>query len=662
MASVATTIQVLTGPNTMNSQKYIQKAIVMCQSGNFSGACTAMDNYCKKNTHDIDAWMLLGNIYGQIQKLTEAAACFRHVLGINKAATGATLSLARTHHQLGEYGKAIELYLITIKHSPENWSHYFLLGNAYKEIGDYPKAVNAYARALNLSSENLEILNNLAGAYAMTGDYRRSEKCYKKILDLNPHHAETYANLSRLHQSQGAYTLALDWIEKAISNDQNNHVYHKLRGSYYVACSRFREACDSFNKAVEIRTDDINSWLQLANTYLAQGKTDDAIRVFNKLRLMNVDPENVSAGMALAYELKAEHHFALKELEPYLGAAKLSPAIATIYGMVAPQVKLEDDAIIKLGKTIQHQDTSAADKQRVHFVLGNLYDIKDRYDDAFRNYQAANNLYTHDASIARHTKLFDRYIEFFDRHYFSSAPVIAAGTYVPIFIVGMPRSGTSLAEKILSSHPDVYGAGELDNIYRIAQGMPGQYPECLKDMPADTLKQLANEHLANLATYSDGHKYTVDKMPSNFLYLGLIHVLFPNAKIIHCLRHPIDTCLSCYFQDFGVRLPYASDLTALGQYYKLYDRLMTHWKEVLTMPIYDLKYEALVADQAGESKRIFEFCGLEWDTQYLNYHEDKRLINTASYNQVRKPIYNRSVNKWMRYKSHLKPLINELDN
>ena len=232
----------------------------------------------------------------------------------------------------------------------------------------------------------------------------------------------------------------------------------------------------------------------------------------------------------------------------------------------------------------------------------------------------------------------------------------------PVFIVGMPRSGTSLTEQILASHPEVFGAGELNDINESIAKLPAMirnnntYPGCIKDLNQEIADKLAQEYLTRLDSFSTEKKRITDKMPHNFVNLGLISLLFPEARIIHCLRDPRDTCLSLYFQDFGWIHPYATRLENLGNYYVQYKRLMKHWTSVLDTPILTIQYEDIISDQEHISRELVNFCGLDWHDDCLQFYASTRTVATASYDQVRQPIYKKSIGRWKNYEKHLDPL------
>ena len=304
-----------------------------------------------------------------------------------------------------------------------------------------------------------------------------------------------------------------------------------------------------------------------------------------------------------------------------------------------------------------------------HGVVAAAYDDAGDYDVAFGHYKAGNDLkkaaslYQADAT----STYVDRVIATFGTEFFARMDRAGSQPELPVFIVGMPRSGTTLVEQILASHPQVHGAGELDYMRQITQALPerlapdsvgGQqtFPECAAKIDTALAERIAEEHLQHLREHSASALRITDKTPSNFLRLGLIALLFPKARIIHCQRDPLDTCLSCYFLRFGQGQAFAYDLDDLGRYYRDYARLMEHWRRVLPSPLLEVPYEALVADQEGWSRRLIAFLGLDWDDRCLAFYRSERQVKTASVWQVRQPVYASSIGRWRRYAKHLGPL------
>ncbi|MEF8794240.1 sulfotransferase family protein [Thiohalorhabdus sp.] len=304
----------------------------------------------------------------------------------------------------------------------------------------------------------------------------------------------------------------------------------------------------------------------------------------------------------------------------------------------------------------------------LYFQLGGLLDKAGDYGRAFEAFEQANALKPREYHPEQQEALFRRIREQYTADFLARAPRAGHGSRRPIFIVGMPRSGISLTEQILASHPDVHGAGELEDIgpcvNRLAEytGSTRAMPVAVNDATSQALDQAAGDYLNRLAELVPEETPRVsDKMPHNFLNLGAMALMFPEATFIHTRRDPRDTCLSCYFQNFLAQgLTFAYDLRSLGHYYRLYEGLMAHWREALPGSLYDLQYEELVADPETKVAELLDHCGLEWDDRCMRFFETDRDTKTASYDQVRKPLYTSSAGRWQRYADPLGPLVEEL--
>ena len=298
--------------------------------------------------------------------------------------------------------------------------------------------------------------------------------------------------------------------------------------------------------------------------------------------------------------------------------------------------------------------------------MGKLSEPRGNADATFAYYKAANDLEDEEFDIAYELKTFDNTKSYFTKEKIQRLQRSENTSRLPVFIVGMPRSGTSLAEQILASHPDVYGAGELENMYNLVQKIgnelqpKNEYPLCLDSMSSEYVSKLADEHINALQQMAPEAKYIVDKMPHNFMSLGVINLLFPKATVIQCKRSSVDTCLSIYFQHFNKHHSYSNSLKKLGQYYNLYADMMEHWKKTLDINIIELEYEKVIANPEEEMRNLLAQCDIAWDPACLKFHENKRTVMTPSYDQVRQPIYTSSVHKWKKYEHHLGDLIKAL--
>jgi hypothetical protein len=315
----------------------------------------------------------------------------------------------------------------------------------------------------------------------------------------------------------------------------------------------------------------------------------------------------------------------------------------------------------RLTASVDDPQMPVRDRAALGFVLGKMLDEADRFDEAFARYARANSLVLqmrHAAGERYDSDLFARRVDdsitMFTPDFFTRTRDWGEPSDLPVFIVGMPRSGTSLVEQIASSHPDVFGAGELRDISNIAASLG------VTQYHAGPIRDAARKQLDRLRVQGGSALRVIDKMPANVEHLGLIAALFPSARIILCRRDPRDTCLSCFFQQFSTGNLFSFDLTQCGRHHVHTDRLIAHWLKALPLPMLQMRYEDLVADLEGESRRLMSFLGLPWNPACLDFHRTERTVQTSSAWQVRQPIYTRSVGRWRNYQRHLAPLLEAL--
>ncbi len=307
--------------------------------------------------------------------------------------------------------------------------------------------------------------------------------------------------------------------------------------------------------------------------------------------------------------------------------------------------------------------------RHIHFALGKALEDVGEFDRAFEQWLKANALIRQDIDYdeAVDEQFFHQIAERFDSELFDRFQTAGDPSPVPIFILGMPRSGSTLAEQILASHPLVFGAGELPSLHIVANSTlgpdnrPAPFPACVSTFGVHDFRQLGRAYLETLPALPDGKSRITDKAPTNFVYVGLIRLILPDAKIIHTMRDPIDTCLSCFSKYFTTAIKFSCDLGELGRFYRRYTELMAHWRTVLPpSSMLDVGYENVVDNLEEQARRLIDFCGLPWDDRCLSFHKTKRPVTTASCVQVRRPLYRSSLERWRRYEAHLGPLLFEL--
>lgn len=396
------------------------------------------------------------------------------------------------------------------------------------------------------------------------------------------------------------------------------------------------------------------------------GNHESGIERVKKAISLNPKIAEYHHNLAAIYRLVGD--FKLSE-QHYQTALQLKPDYAEAYFNYSAAKKFtKDDPIIPIvEQQLSRSDLSDEDRCFLGFAAGNIFNDIKEYDKAFSFYEVGNRSKKSKFDITQLRSQIDRVISVFSSKFIQQFAAFGSESKLPIFIVGMPRTGTTLVEQILSSHPEVHGAGELPDIASIAGTMQQHatqktnFPECVTHLPEKVFSGFADAYLRRLRTFDNSAVRIINKMPSNFLYLGLIAIMFPEAKVIHCQRHPLDTCLSCYFQRFRRGHDYSFNLTHLGQYYREYERLMEHWRNVLPVAPYELHYSELVANQEEQSKSLIEFINVSWDDRCLNFQKNNRPVTTASNLQVRRPMNQSGLDRWKNYDRHLGALREALE-
>jgi tetratricopeptide (TPR) repeat protein len=556
-------------------------------------------------------------------------------------------------------------------------------GDALAEASRWQEAVSCYERALDLQPAFAEAHNNLGNALVRVGRLEQALVCYRQVVQLAPSVAETHSNLSKVLLDLHRYDEAIASGRHAVKLNPRLAEAHANLGNALLDADQVREAIDCYHSALAINPAFPEVHNSLGNAERSLANFDLAMAHYR--RALELMPDYAEVHNNLGVTLRLSGHTAhaeascrrALELEPTLMAA-----LAALGEMAADRGEFDRaeqllrsvvakapnnvEAWISLGRlrkmtpadtdwlqaALRLLDRPLRPRERIslHYALGKYFDDTGDFERAFSYYRQANEITldhapAHDRQQAREAT--DHLMRRFDRVRVSTLSRSGDPSTRPVFIVGMPRSGTSLAEQIIASHRCVFGAGELTYWERAAN---------ITD--AAKLSELAHSYLQLLSRRSPEADRVVDKMPMNFMSLGAIHAALPNARIIHMQRHPIDTCLSIYFQDFGSNMPYANDLDDLANFYREYLRLMRHWRETLDPGVLlDIRYEALVGEQEKWSRRMIEFLGLTWDARCLDFHRTDRSVVTASKWQVRQKINTTSIERWRHYEKHLGPLL-----
>lgn len=564
--------------------------------------------------------------------------------------------------QKGRHDLAVKYIQKSLSLKPDNAEAHNNLCLALQDSGRLDEAVISCRKALSIRPDFAEAYNNLGNALRKSGELDEAIVTYQKAISLNQGYAEAHNNLGITYQEAGRFDKAIDNSRKALSLKPGYIEAHINLGISFKKSGKLKESEASFRKALTVNPENEDTYNYLGNTLQELGKSSEAIANYKMALSINPDYAEAYANLAtLLHELGQLD----QAVANYKKALSIKPDYAYVYRQLSRTRKftVDDDSIRKIKKLYEKKDLVDEDRMHLGFALGKISeDIKD-YESSFNYIIEANKIKrgTYEYSTRADSDYFERVKQVFSPNFFASAATSGCIDETPIFILGMPRSGTTLVEQILSSHPEVYGAGELlfladlmkDECSKTAEK---KFPECIAGLERGSLKILAEGYINELRKYSRKTKYITDKMPYNFLRVGLIKLILPKAKIIHCTRDPMDNCYSIFKNFFTGSHNYAYRLDELGHYYKLYLSLMEHWEKILPGFMYNIKYEEVIADQLLQTKGLLEYCRLPWDDACLDFHKTERRVKTASNVQVRKPIYKDSVKLWKRYEKQLEPL------
>ncbi|MGD0390953.1 MAG: tetratricopeptide repeat protein [Tepidisphaeraceae bacterium] len=545
-----------------------------------------------------EAHCRLGNLLSQKGRTDEALAAYRRAAELKPDFAEAHVGIGDVMRQSGRWEEAIAAYQQAIRVKPDFAIAYFNVGETLSKAGRLAESLPAFASALRAKPDYVEVHIRMAVVLAHLGRFGEARAAQARAAELAPHSA---APLEAL-------------------------------GEIMLREHRAANAAEQFRKALEIDCKQYTALNSLGNALLSEGKFDEAASCFR--RFLEQCPESMLG----------------------IGYMNLASTGRLAAGGNEHQ---------RLMAVLREPKSPADNRVAAGFALGKFFDDAGRFDEAFDCYSQANSLWKQIRAAAGDRyrpdsirRNIDHLIAEFDRHFFQSRRDYGEPSELPVFIVGMPRSGTTLVHQIAASHPQVHGLGEQTDLYEIAKALKENRAASRSN--ADAVRAAAKEHVQRLRAIDGQASRIIDKTLSNVHWLGLISLLFPGARVICCRRDPRDTCLSCYFQWFSQGHAFSFDLAHCGMEYLQIDRLMDHWLGSLPLRMLEVQYETLVADFEGQCRRLIDFLGLPWHPACLEFHRAQTTVLTASIWQVRQPIYHSSVGRWRQYQPHLGPLMEVL--
>lgn len=617
-------------------------------------------------------------------------------LATQKEEAEAYFQQARLAHATGQFEAAATGYNWALALNPAHAEAIHYLGMLALGSGDFPGAKALIERSISLKPGDADFWSNCARMHEVQEDWPRARNAYEKSLSLAPGHAGRELGLANALRRMGDYEAAIEhyrqsvklapahwlaWMDlgtalmrkeppdnegaescfrEVIKLTPNQGIGYNCLGVALVMLDRDDEARDALQRAVSLEPGQAAAWYNLARVYLLRDDVNRAIEAYQNAVALAPDDEDFLHQTALALQMRGKFDVAEQF---YARALELNPKSLPALAHLIEYRKFEslDDPLLAQAQTLV--DDAPDDAPQVVglcFTLGKILDRMNEFERAFHYYARGNRLRM--AAIRAQDRLdklagqADKAILRYSADKLNAYRAWGNPSERPILIVGMPRSGTTLTEQIIAAHPRVAGGGERAYWAQARDSI--EAGEIVLDQAG--IEGLARDYLTDLATVvgAETADRVTDKMPHNFLHLGLIHSVFPNARIIHVQRNPVDNCLSIFFQNFNDSHAYGFDLDELAAHYQEYERVMAHWRKLIPKDrLFEFRYEDLVANQEDMSRRLIEFCGLEWDDACLSYYENESAVKTASIWQVRQKIYSSSVERWRNYAPHIAPLL-----
>ncbi len=520
-----------------------------------------------------------------------------------------------------------------IKDFFENNEDYGLLykGVRHLHASRYRKAEDAFKKVLMEDENNIDALRFMGILAFKSGNHDIAEAVLTKALKLDPTYSLVWANLAQVFSVTGQLDKAKKSFKNILNMDPKNGLIWAEYGTVLTKLANYREGRDAYLKALEFKPDSPRVHLSLGHVYKTMGEINASINSYKNTIIQN--------------NLSGEAYWSLANLKTY---------------------SFSENEIKDMEETLKG-DMSDIERSQMHFALGKAYEVKKDFDRSFRNYYEGNKVkkglikYSSD-DTSDNTK---RILDFFSKENINNLSKSSTNNPDPIFVLGMPRSGSTLVDQIISSHSKVDGTQELPNIIKIAAELnndkQNSYPEVLKELDDLKISRLGKDYISETTWARDNAPFFIDKMPNNFIHIGLIKTILPNAKIIDTRRDPMDTCFSCFKQFFARGQLFTYSMEDLGNYYTDYIRAMNHWHKVYGKDIFTVHYDDVINKTEETIRELIDYCNLPFEQECLEFYKSSRPVKTPSAEQVRQPIYKSGLNYWKNYEKHLLPLKKIID-
>ncbi len=519
-----------------------------------------------------------------------------------------------------------------IKNFFENNDEYGLLYRGVRHLfaSRFRKAEDAFKKVLIEDKNNIDALRFMGILAYKTGNHDIAENMFVKALMLDPTYSIVWANLAHVYTVTGQLDKAKKSFQNILKMDPENGLIWAELGTVLNKLANYKDGRDAYLKSIELKPDSPRVYLSLGHVYKTMGDIDNSIESYKETIKYN--------------NLSGEAYWSLANLKTY---------------------KFSNNEIEEMEKALK-SEMSDIEKCQMYFALGKAYEVEKDFDNSFKNYSKGNKIKKEESEYSSMdtTDNTSKVIQFFNEKKLMQLSSSKTLDRDPIFVLGMPRSGSTLIDQIISSHSMVDGTQELPNIIKIAADLKRKnnlYPEILDEIDEDEITELGEKYLNGTRWARDSAPFFIDKMPNNFIHIGLIKTILPNAKIIDTRRDAMDTCFSCFKQFFARGQLFTYSLEDLGKYYSDYIKAMNHWHKVFGDQIYTVHYDNVINDTENTIKELIKYCELPFENECLEFYKSSRPVKTPSAEQVRQPIYKSGLNYWKNFEEHLQPLKKIID-
>jgi tetratricopeptide (TPR) repeat protein len=636
--------------------------------GNFDGAAECCHTALRLQPRSPEAANNLGLVLLAQGKTDEAIVQFRQTLQIKPDYGMACNNLGNALRLGGDLDGALAHFRRAAEIEPNLAEAHSNFGQMLLERHQPHEALAHLREAVRLRPGLAEARNNLGNALRETGRLAEARQSYADALRINPALAMTYNNMGQALQEENSLDDALAWYQRALQLEPSSARIHCNTASLLAAQEKFDNALAGYRQALELDPTYGEAHCGIGGVRHEQGHFEEAQAHYREALVHKPDLPAAHCALGTVREELGD----FKDAEScWRTALRYDPRLAGAYGALATLLrgKLPEEDLAGMRQLLADPELHDGRRCALHFGLAHVLDARGAYTEAAESLRQANALALAGArkrgqgyDPEAHAGFVARMVAVCSPAFFERTHGIGVESARPIFIVGLPRSGTTLTEQILASHSHVFGAGEqrlAREDFEALAPREEQALEALARLDVSTARRLGAQHLERLRELNNDRRHVADKMPDNYLYLGLLAALFPQAKFIHCRRDLRDTAVSCWMTNFS-QIRWANDPGHIAARFAEYRRVMDHWRRVLPVPVLEVDYEETVTDLEGVARRLVHWCGLEWEPRCLAFHEGKRPVRTASVSQVRQPIYQRSVARWKHYEQALGPLFDAL--